>query len=83
MNSWLCIPLQTMVDPSVSFEAVIVRVEVRLSAPNAVRFDSHNEFWSDSTEPTNVSGKLTVYASGRSKSPGIFHCSVVPDTEQV
>jgi len=69
MNSWLCIPLQTMVDPlwtnwTVSFEAVIVRVEVRLFAPIAVRIDSHNEFGSDSTEPTNVSGKPTVYASG-------------------
>ena len=69
MNSWLCIPLQTMVDPfwttrTMSFEAVIVRMEVRLSAPIAVRFDSHNEFWSDSTEPTNVSGKPTVYVSG-------------------
>jgi len=69
MNTWLCATLQTMVDPfwttrTVSFEAVIVRVEVRLSAPIAVRFDSHLEFGSDSTEPTYVSDMPTVYTSG-------------------
>lgn len=64
MNSWLGLS-QTMVDPflTVSSEAVIVRVEVRLSAPIAVRFISHLVAGSNRTAPTNVPDKPVTYVS--------------------